>query len=80
MSRGHGDLQRWLLEEIATARHPPDVVELTRRYYGEGTDAQRSSVRRALRGLESEGLIHAERQSWHGRPKQWRSVDPMGKS
>jgi hypothetical protein len=76
MSRGHGQLQRWLLANVERNWQYRDTVGLAREYYGAmPTPGQVSSVRRALRLLERDGYVVGERTSWHGRPYSWRLVD-----
>jgi hypothetical protein len=79
MSRGRGHLQRWLLAELGHLTNPGDgeTWGLARGYYGPAaTDSERSSVRRALRRLEEDGLVASKRwTSLHGRPYEWRLTD-----
>ena len=80
MSRGHGGLQRALLEDLRKdlrGRIGKDTWELARHFYGSDlTPANLSSVRRALRRLEAEGLVERSRYSFavHGSPDLWRAV------
>jgi hypothetical protein len=93
MSRGHGRVQRDILaylEEVRDARPrgAPTPIRaglpwVVRALYGhEATEAQKVSVRRAVRALEREGLIVAERGEapCHVRDRYWRPVkgDPRG--
>jgi hypothetical protein len=75
MGRGHGALQRFLLADLRRVAGERSTWELATSYYGSPVNAnQESSVRRALRGLEAEGLV--ERmvlRRIHGQPNCWRA-------
>lgn len=78
MSRGPGRLQRWLLDNLPAVYELHDldvddgalIIDLAAAYYGNMfvTDGELSSVRRALRGLEKEGLA---RRWGAGRTNTW---------
>jgi hypothetical protein len=78
MSRGHGALQRFLLDDLRCRKpgNTPDAWQLATRYYGSPVNAnQESSVRRALRGLEAEGLVERRvGRGFHGQPSYWRAT------
>lgn len=60
MSRGHGKVQRAVLDALRASQwgqaRPSGIAAAV--YGPEPTDAQRSAVRRAIRGLVAEGLVH----------------------
>ena len=68
MSRGYGQLQRQLLDLLDNKPGwNGDVFSLAHH-----TDAQESSIRRALKRLEDDGLVARERKlNYHGQPDQW---------
>lgn len=89
MSRGLGQLQRWILANLPPPNSGPggkfadlaSPAELAAAYYGakQPTDAQLTAVRRALRGLEEQDL--ATRWSTRilnpGNPSRWSQPAPL---
>jgi hypothetical protein len=63
MSRGLGELQRFVLEQLESRRGWIDVGWLAYRRYGDGrpTAAQVESLRRAVRTLAARGLVETQR-------------------
>ena len=75
MSRGYGSVQRQILEALAQ-RGPFglwDSWSLARAIFGEHhTEADRSSVRRALRRLQADDVVVGRvNRSGHGHPILW---------
>jgi hypothetical protein len=86
MSRGHGRVQRAILDYLATdpsgryksgAPRDTPLYGVTCAVFGvsQPTDSQRASVRRAVRQLHRTGLIHMEERVpvWGKDDPSWRS-------
>jgi hypothetical protein len=67
MSRGHGELQKIVLNRLARTRRALTTLEVVDRVYGRYSKSARSSTLRALHRLGQEGRVHG----MPGRPRKW---------
>jgi CO/xanthine dehydrogenase Mo-binding subunit len=69
MSRGPGETQRYVLDELEGTAGWSHIRQLASRRYGsEPTPAQLESLRRAVRTLEKRGLVETQRNLKLGLP------------
>jgi hypothetical protein len=61
MSKGHGRVERAILKALG-AKGTADAATLAHLVAGDGNRSERESVRRALRNLQSKGLVEAAEQ------------------
>ena len=85
MSRGMGQIERRLLTifakkfgQLDTFELTGDVYKIRRNRQGDRlmTEAQLSSVRRALNSLASQGIVGGCR-GFHNRRKRWKIIKPI---
>jgi Fe2+ or Zn2+ uptake regulation protein len=82
MSRGHGNIQRTILQVMREADRPLDTVDIAGRVFGVEAvnSSQHQTARRALRRLRDEGLVHRSKGCMSGARRAWATTQAAKRS